>query len=289
MVIAENILYFLAKRLYNTEIALTDEMKDSLTDMESYGEHRSDLFDQIKASMDKYDVSVEGLRVVDFGCNDGSVTSNYLELGASHVTGLDVDAEAIERAKQVYTDERLDFKLSAVDSIPLEDNSVDVLISDSVFEHVSDPERIFSEIHRVLAPGGMVLTGTWGWWHPFAPHLWSTMPVPWVQVFFSEKTILKVCRRVYLSDWYKPNMHDFDEQGERIPDKYTHERISTDYINKYLIKDFERAIDEAGLKSTTYPVPFGSKYASWTRIFLGIPYVREFVAGYVWFVGKKTA
>ncbi|WP_027186563.1 class I SAM-dependent methyltransferase [Desulfovibrio inopinatus] len=39
-------------------------------------------------------------------------------------------------------------------SIPLEDESVDVVISFAVLEHVRDPEKCISEIRRVLRPGG---------------------------------------------------------------------------------------------------------------------------------------
>src|SRR5262249_2905539 len=140
-----------------------------------------------------------------------------------------------------------------------------------------------------LVPGGKALIGTWSWWHPFAPHLWSVMPVPWAQVFFSERTILKVCRRVYHSAWYVPNMHDYDENGQRLADRYAHEAISTDYLNKYLIRDFEGALRASGFDYETHPVPFGSRYARWTRLCLRVPWLREFVAGYVWFVLTKAA
>ncbi len=56
---------------------------------------------------------------------------------------------------------------------------VDVVLCYDVFEHVSRPAAVLDECYRILKPGGKMLIGTWGWYHPFAPHLWSTMPVPW--------------------------------------------------------------------------------------------------------------
>jgi len=49
--------------------------------------------------------------------------------------------------------------------IDLEDASVDIVMSRSVMEHVQDPERVYSEIHRVLRPGGHFIFLT--------PNLWD--------------------------------------------------------------------------------------------------------------------
>jgi SAM-dependent methyltransferase len=43
-------------------------------------------------------------------------------------------------------------------SLPLEDESVDVVLNISVLEHVPEPERVLDEIRRVLRPGGLVYT-----------------------------------------------------------------------------------------------------------------------------------
>jgi len=98
-------------------------------------------------------------------------------------------------------------------------------------------------------------------------------------VLFAERTLIRVCRRVYHSPWYAPNMHDYGPDGQRLLDKYTHEVISTDHLNKYLIQDFERAFLASGFLYETHPVPFGLRYARWTRAFLHVPWLREFIAG----------
>jgi len=132
-----------------------------------------------------------------------------------------------------------------------------------------------------------VLIGTWSWRHPFAPHLWAVMPVPWAHLLVSERTLLKACRRVYHAPWYSPNRHDFDAAGRRLPDKYTETAISRDYLNHYLISDFEQAFRAAGFSCRTETIPFGSRYARWTRPFTRVPWLREFLSGYVWFILNK--
>ena len=156
-----------------------------------------------------------------------------------------------------------------------------------VNEHVEKPDAMLKEMYRILQPGGSVLIGTRGWKHPFAPHLWSTMPVPYAHVFFSEKTILRVCKRVYQSDWYVPTFHDYDEDGNLKEDKYDHEEIPLDYLNKYLVEDFENAFEKSSFEANVLPQPFGSRYANWTKHFLNVPWLREFITGYLWVVLSK--
>ena len=49
-------------------------------------------------------------------------------------------------------------------NIPLNDNSVDVMIARSVMEHVTDPASVYAEIHRVLKPGGHFIFLTANLW-----------------------------------------------------------------------------------------------------------------------------
>lgn len=279
MGIGDAILYAAAKRLYRTEIAQTQEMKDSLSDIDSYDRFRGGEANKVMAALSRYGIDLRGKRVVDFGCNDGALSERYRHAGAL-VTGVDIDAEAIDRARILHPD--IEFCLSNVDGIPLPDASADVIVSFDVFEHVAKPEPILREMRRVLAPGGTVVIGTIGWWSPFAPHLWSTMPVPWAHVLFSERSLLRACRRVYHAPWYRPTMHDLDANGERLSDKYTGDKISREYLNHYLLRDFERAFRETGFDSSTHPVPIHNLRP--LRPLCRLPWFREILSASVWFV-----
>lgn len=284
MWISEQILYQLAKLMHQSEAAHSADMKDALQSEENYAEYRLTRAKEITDAAERSGVQLAGEIVLDLGCSDGAISPCYLDAGASEVIGVDIDAEAIQIAKQQPARHGLSFHLSDTDRLPLDDQSVTVIVAYDVFEHVAKPAVLLEECHRVLAPGGQLLIGTWGWHHPFAPHLWSTMPVPWAHVFFSERTLLRTCRRVYHSDWYTPNMHDFDANGERIQDRYLNESIDTDYLNKYLVRDFERTFEASPLDWTLRPQPFGSRLAGWTRPFLKTPWIREFFTAYFWAV-----
>ena len=284
MWISEQILYQLAKFMHRSEAAHSDDMKDALQSRENYADYRLTRAKEITDAAERSGVQLAGMIVLDLGCSDGAISPYYLEAGASEVIGVDIDAAAIEVAKQQPARSGLSFYLSDTDRLPLNDQSVNVIIAYDVFEHVAHPAALLEECHRVLTPGGQLLIGTWGWHHPFAPHLWSTMPVPWAHVFFSERTVLRTCRRVYHSDWYTPNMHDFDENGKRLRDRYLNESIDTNYLNKYLVRDFERVFEASPLDWTLRPQPFGSPLARWTKLFLKTPLIREFFTAYFWAV-----
>jgi 2-polyprenyl-3-methyl-5-hydroxy-6-metoxy-1,4-benzoquinol methylase len=296
MWLSEQILYRLARVFYRSELAHSDEMKEALASPEAHRAYRQDQVKEVLVAASRYQVEIAEKTVLDLGCNDGSISWGYLDAGATRVVGVDIDGAAIEQAsrsipRRIGEDRsgRIEFRHSGVDALPLADQSVDTIVCFDVFEHVAKPEAMLRECHRVLRPGGRMLIGTWGWYHPFAPHLWSTMPVPWAHVFFSERTLLRTCRRVYQSPWYVPNIHDFDQQGRRLEDKYLSETISTDYLNKYRIRDFERAFDDSDFSRRSYPQSFGSRFASWSRIFLEVPFAREFITAYLWIVLERES
>ena len=80
---------------------------------------------------------------------------------ARHVVGLDVDPAVRENPS---LDEALVYDGSG--RFPLDDHSVDLVVSDFTFEHLDDPSRTVAEIVRVLRPGGWVCARTpnrWGY------------------------------------------------------------------------------------------------------------------------------
>jgi SAM-dependent methyltransferase len=55
--------------------------------------------------------------------------------------------------------------------IPWPDNTFDFVFATSVFEHVADQELAYSEIHRVLKPGGLFLNIFPSKWRPIEAHI----------------------------------------------------------------------------------------------------------------------
>jgi arsenite methyltransferase len=77
--------------------------------------------------------------------------------------GIDMTPEMIERARanarrpvQGQVLDNVAFHLATIDRLPLEDNSVDCLVSNCVINLAPDKPAVFREMLRVLRPGGRI-------------------------------------------------------------------------------------------------------------------------------------
>jgi len=97
--------------------------------------------------------------VVDLGCGAGtdSLIAAQMVGPKGHVTGVDMTPEMLAKARAAAAGmgaENADFVEGEVERLSLEDASVDVVISNGVIDLVPDKDVVFSEIYRVLKPGG---------------------------------------------------------------------------------------------------------------------------------------
>jgi len=102
---------------------------------------------------------VVGKRVLDIACGEG-YGSNIISKTAIEVFGVDIDEDSIEKAKIKYKNDNLTFKLGKADAIPLDDNSVDVVVSFETIEHHDKHTEMLSEIKRVLKSDGIIIIST---------------------------------------------------------------------------------------------------------------------------------
>ncbi len=72
---------------------------------------------------------------------------------------LDVDPEAIAIAKEQNYGDKFSYLLANVEDIPLDDNSVDLVISRGSLWFWRNKQKAFSEIYRVLSKGGLAYFG----------------------------------------------------------------------------------------------------------------------------------
>ena len=111
---------------------------------------------------------LSGITVLDLGCGTGRdvYIASKLVGESGSVIGVDMTTEQIEIAIKYQEQQRRRFGFETsnvkfmqgyiedLKSLGIEDNSVDVVISNCVINLSADKEKVFGEIYRVLKPGG---------------------------------------------------------------------------------------------------------------------------------------
>ena len=104
----------------------------------------------------------EGEKVLDLGSGSGMDTFIAASMvgKSGKVTGIDMTPEQLQNAKQYAVEnnfENVEFVSGHIEALPFANESFDVVISNGVINLCPDKEKVFSEIHRVLKPGGRMV------------------------------------------------------------------------------------------------------------------------------------
>jgi arsenite methyltransferase len=99
--------------------------------------------------------------VLDLGSGAGtdSLVAAQMVGESGSVTGIDMTPEMLGKARGAAEQMgvgNVEFVEGEVEHLPFPDASFDVVISNGVIDLVPDKEAVFSEIHRVLVPGGRI-------------------------------------------------------------------------------------------------------------------------------------
>lgn len=105
------------------------------------------------------DSLVKGKVVLDIACGSGYGTK-LLAQNAKKVYGVDIDKDTVAYAEKHYGAKNIEYRVGDGESIPLEDNSVDVVITFETIEHIKDYKRFMDEVRRVLKPDGLAVVST---------------------------------------------------------------------------------------------------------------------------------
>lgn len=119
---------------------------------------------------------VVGNDVLDIGCSQG-ITCLLLGREGHQVIGVDIDQAAIEHANRELEEEsdcvkrNVKFSLVGGDALPFGDESFDTIILGELLEHLTRPERILREGHRLLRQQGRIIITTPFGIHPHPAHV----------------------------------------------------------------------------------------------------------------------
>jgi SAM-dependent methyltransferase len=117
--------------------------------------------------------------VVDLGCGAGASAAHFRRWKPD-VEWIGVDLEESELARAIEGEQVI---LYDGVNLPFADDSVPLIYSNQVFEHVRHPDALLSEIRRVLTPGGVFIGSTSQMepyhaesiWGGYTLHGWQTL------------------------------------------------------------------------------------------------------------------
>lgn len=220
--------------------------------------------------------------VLDIGCGAGGKTVYYASLGVKKIRGLEILEKYREEAENLAIAHNLADKFEFVRGdaadMPFEDETFDTIIMNDAMEHVDKPEKVIEECYRVLKKDGRLYLNFPPYNHPYGAHLSDAVGIPWVHVFFSEKTLIKA---------YKELVKDLPDGQDRIDFRISKKEDGSEYfsyINKMSIKRANKILQNSKFHLEYYkeePLRSFFKYPA------KLPFLKEFLVKMVVCVLKK--
>ncbi len=176
--------------------------------------------------------------VLDIGAGGGGKTVFYALNGAKKVIGIDIEEGFIAEAKQFAEKmhaENTDFRVENAEKTSFKENSFDICVMNDVFEHLSNPEKVLKEVHRILKNGGKVFINSPPYYHPYGAHLSDLIGIPYVHMLFPEPVLINAYKKL------AKNTKSYEKRVNlRFGTVNGKEKIT--YINRMTVKRFEDII-----------------------------------------------
>jgi SAM-dependent methyltransferase len=203
-----------------------------------------------------FDRLIEDKLVLDYGCGHGWQAVAMQKAGARRVVGVDIMPDRLAHGQALAAREGCGGQVAFYRALPAElTGSFDVVLSLSAFEHFADPPAELDAMKAAAASGGAVIISfAEPWLSPHGNHMGFFTKLPWVNVLFSERTVMRVRSR-FRQDG--ATRYEEVEQG----------------LNRMTVARFERLIRASGMRVESlnlFPVK-GLPLVS------NIPLVREFL------------
>jgi ubiquinone/menaquinone biosynthesis C-methylase UbiE len=259
MGISDYALYRLAKNWPSPMARLTKELAaepgTEAYDM-AYAQHQFDW--KVRNGIMR---EMTGLDVLEIGAGHGGISCYMAAVGAKSVVGLDLNVKHLEFARRfakIVADRYgpnyqlpVTFLEMSADHMTFPDATFDLVLADNVFEHFTEPEAVMKEAHRVLRPGGGMLIPVFSSIvSKYGLHLKHGLKMPWANVFFSERTIIRAMRRLAEED---PKLFELYPGLSDNPQRVRDLRRYKD-LNDITYRDFKAMVARTGFQLETFSI-----------------------------------
>ena len=199
-----------------------------------------------------------GIRMIECGCGTGQL-SNFMSVHNREVVAADLCLNSLRMGADFARREglsRVRFVQMNLFRPPFAEGSFDLVVSNGVLHHTSDPRRAFESIARLVAPGGYLLVGLY--------HRWGRL-------------ITDARRKVFdwsgdRFKWLDPNLRDLERNRSR-KDSWFGDQYKHPHESKHTIAESLEWFDAAGFDFVS-SVPSPRLFAGFdpsTRLFEPTP------------------
>ncbi|MBQ8831303.1 MAG: class I SAM-dependent methyltransferase [Oscillospiraceae bacterium] len=100
---------------------------------------------------------VSGKKLLDLGCGYGWHCKYAAQQGAEAVLGIDQSENMIAEAKHRHPDERITYRVCALQDYEYPADDFDVVVSNLVLHYVEDLSSVYKNVHKTLKKDGVFL------------------------------------------------------------------------------------------------------------------------------------
>jgi ubiquinone/menaquinone biosynthesis C-methylase UbiE len=153
--------------------------------------------------------------LLDCGCREGANTLLLSQkVSARKTFGLDYNYGVLRLAAQQNI---LPMQSDLNRSIPVSENTFDVIIASDVLEHLINPFIFLVEMYRVLKPGGYVVLDTpnLASWHNIFALLIGVQPFSGPNITTMEDSDVELVRRMHRTSHGLLEVGEYEEHGEK--------------------------------------------------------------------------
>jgi ubiquinone/menaquinone biosynthesis C-methylase UbiE len=149
--------------MHNDYSELQSEVKRYYQQIERYDwvndtKYPEKLFHILRANkvvsiVNKYTAN-DHVNILDVGCGTGLITR---KLNSPHITALDINPWALERARLNVKNDNVNFVLGDAEELPFSDGQFDIVVCTEMLEHIVRPDLALECIYRILKPEALLI------------------------------------------------------------------------------------------------------------------------------------
>ncbi len=211
-------------------------------------------FDYQQQALDNFflHTDVKDKTVLEIGADNAVLLSELAKKGMHSGLGINNWYWNDKNPKTVKVTDNIILSYGDINSLPLEDNSFDIIFTVAAFEHIHGLDLALAEMHRLLKPGGIIFS-LYGplWSSGIGHHLWFERDGKWYK-FSEEESTLPILKN------YEHLLLDKEEMREKLSNNWDQDSLEyflyqiydSEHINRYMYADYVRMFNESDFEIT---------------------------------------